>query len=103
VIITGPACMVVFVDRDGREVVDSAPGAIELRSAGPGWRWVDIEGNEWGSASAPLEGESMPRWCKRWSREELQREISVWIERHQSQAEALLSLERQLVKERRDP
>lgn len=54
-----------FVDRDGREVPPERPGAIELRSAGAGWRWTDRDGNEWGSAGGPVNGEAMPRWVLR--------------------------------------
>jgi hypothetical protein len=62
--------LVTFVSPDGREL-DTKPGdiqpadAIELRSAGIGWRWHDIDGNEWGSASAPIGGETMPRWVRK--------------------------------------
>lgn len=57
--------LIIFVDKDGREVRRGTPNAIELRSAGAGWRWTDFDGSEWGTAGAPIQGESMPRWVKR--------------------------------------
>lgn len=58
----GQDTWIVFVDIYGREVAPETTGAIELRSPGPGWRWHDASGHEWGSAGAALEGERLPRW-----------------------------------------
>lgn len=54
---------IVFILPDGRQVPRGTVGAIELRSAGAGWPWIDQQGNSWTSAGGPVNGEAMPRWC----------------------------------------
>ncbi len=76
----GHETLIVFVKPNGIEVPRSAMSdAIELRCAGPGWPWLDIDGREWrcagpgwpwldidgrewGSAGASFKGETLPRW-----------------------------------------
>lgn len=67
----GEPVFVAFVRPDGREVderaADDAEDVIELRCAGPGWPWIDVDQRVWDSASAPVAGERKPRWVVRGS------------------------------------